>query len=125
MDYVVTDIELSNPLQPEKTPVGVKARADTGSLMLCLPPAVVQELDLAIDSMRDIVLADGRGANVPYVGPVRVHFGDRSCFVGALGMGDEVILGTVPMEDLDLVVNPKLGRVTVDPASPDMPRCRV
>ena len=39
-------------------------------------------------------------------------------------MGTEVLLGTVPMEDMDLVVNPKLGQVTVNPANPDIPRCR-
>ena len=62
-------------------------------------------------------------SKVPYVGPVRVRFGDRTCFVGALVMGNEVLLGAVPMEDMDLVVNPKLGRVTANPASPDTPRC--
>ncbi len=33
-------------------------------------------------------------------------FGDRLCFVGALVMGDDVLLGAVPMEDMDLTVHP-------------------
>ena len=124
MGYVVTEVELSNPRQPDRRPVRVNARADTGSLMLCLPANIARQLDAEVESMRDVEVADGRKAEVPYVGPRRVKFGDRLCFVGALVMGNEVILGAVPMEDMDLVVNPKPGRVTVNPASPDIPYCR-
>jgi hypothetical protein len=34
-------------------------------------------------------------------------------------MGDEVLLGAVPMEDMDLVVIPKL---LINPDSPNIPR---
>ena len=124
MGYLVTEVELSNPLQPDRRPVRVNARADTGSLMLCVPDTVARQLDVALESTRDVEVADGRQAKVPYVGPVRVRFGDRTCFVGALVMGTEVLLGAVPMNDMDLVVNPKLGQVTVNPASPDIARCQ-
>ena len=43
---------------------------------------------------------------------------------GALVFGDEVLLGAVPMEDMDLVVNPGRREVTVDPASPNVPHSR-
>lgn len=124
MGYVVTEVELSNPRQPERRPVVVDARADTGSMMLCVPDAVARRLDVELESMRDVEVADGRRASVPCVGPVQVRFGNRTCFVGALVMGNEVLLGAVPMEDMDLVVNPKLGTVTVNPASPDTPLYR-
>lgn len=124
MGYVVTEVELSNPRQPERRPVVVGARADTGSMMLCIPDAVARQLDVDVESMRDVEVADGRQAKVPYAGPVQVRFGNRTCFVGALVMGNEVLLGAVPMEDMDLVVNPRLGTVTVNPANPDTPRYR-
>lgn len=124
MGYVVTEVELSNPRQPERRPVVVDARADTGSMMLCVPDAVARRLDVELESMRDVEVADGRRASVPYVGPVQVRFGNRTCFVGALVMGNEVLLGAVPMEDMDLVVNPKLGTVSVNPASPNTPLYR-
>lgn len=124
MGYVVTEVELSNPRQPERRPVVVDARADTGSMMLCVPDAVARRLDVELESMRDVEVADGRRTSVPYVGPVQVRFGNRTCFVGALVMGNEVLLGAVPMEDMDLVVNPKLGTVTANPASPDTPLYR-
>ena len=124
MGYVVTEVELSNPRQPERRPVVVDARADTGSMMLCVPDAVARRLDVELESMRDVEVADGRRASVPYVGPVQVRFGNRTCFVGALVMGNEVLSGAVPMEDMDLVVNPKLGTVSVNPASPNTPLYR-
>ena len=124
MGYVVTEVELSNPRQPERRPVVVDARADTGSMMLCIPDAVARQLDVDVESMRDVEVADGRQAKVPYAGPVQVRFANRTCFVGALVMGNEVLLGAVPMEDMDLVVNPRLGTVTVNPASPETPLYR-
>ena len=63
--------------------------------------------------------------NVPYVGPIKVTFGDRFCYVGALVLGDEVLLGAAPMEDMDLIVNPGRREITVDPASPNILHARV
>lgn len=68
--------------------------------------------------------AGGR-LQVPYVGPLRADFQDRCCFVGALVLGDEVLIGAVPMEDMDLVVNPALQRLEADPRSPHLPHARV
>jgi hypothetical protein len=36
-------------------------------------------------------------------------------------MGDAVLMGAVPMEDMDLVLNPRLQQVTVNPAKPEYP----
>ena len=125
MGHVFADIELSNPRQPDLAPVKVKALVDTGALMLCIPEHVALQLNLTTESMREVSVADGRDMNVPYVGPLKVVFGKRLCYVGALVIGDEVLLGSVPMEDMDLVVNPSRREVTVDPASPNIPHTRV
>ena len=106
-------------------PVRVNALVDTGALMLCIPEHVARQLDLQTESVREVSVADGRTATVPYVGPVKVAFGKRFCYVGALVLGDEVLLGSVPMEDMDLVVNPGRRQLTVDPASPNVPHARV
>ena len=39
---------------------------------------------------------------------------------GALVMGDVVLLGAIPMEDMDLVVIPKTRRLDVNPDSPNI-----
>ena len=125
MGHVFAELELSNPRQPDLAPVRVNALADSGALMLCIPEHVALQLDLETESTREVSVADGRSLNVPYVGPVKVAFGRRFCYVGALVLGDEVLLGAVPMEDMDLVVNPAKRELTVDPASPNIPHARV
>ena len=125
MGHVFTKITLSNPRQPALHPVEVRALADTGALTLCLPEHVAVQLKLERESEREVSAADGRRIKVPYVGPVHVRFGERSCFVGALVLGDEVLFGSVPMEDMDLIVSPGRREVTVDPASPNIPHARV
>jgi len=57
---------------------------------------------------------------VPYVGPIEVRFKNRIGFVGALVMGDETLLGAIPMEDMDLVILPKTKKLDVNPASPNI-----
>ena len=67
-----------------------------------------------------------QAVQVPYVGPLRVDFQTRCCFVGVLVLGDEVLIGAVPMEeDMDPVVNPALQRLEADPRSPPLPPARV
>ncbi len=56
---------------------------------------------------------------LPYVGPIETRFKNRSAFVGAIVMGDQVLLGAIPMEDMDLVVLPQDRRVDVNPLSPN------
>lgn len=121
MGLAYAEIELSNPRRTDIEPVRAVGLADTGAMMLCIPRRLAMQLDLETADQRPVTLADGRRVVVPYVGPIRVAFQKRACFVGALVMGDEVVLGAVPMEDMDLVVSPFTRSVTVNPASPDAP----
>ena len=125
MGFVFAEVTLSNPRRDDLTPVAVRALADTGALTLCIPEHVAVQLQLEAETMREVSLADGRSASVPYVGPIKVSFGNRLCYVGALVLGDEVLLGSVPMEDMDLIAGPGRKEVTVDPASPNLPHARV
>jgi clan AA aspartic protease len=125
MVHAFAEIRLSNPGLPDLSAIQVKALVDTGALMLCIPEHVAIQLKLKTESEREVSVADGRKMNVPYVGPIRVSFGNRFCFVGALVLGDEVLMGAVPMEDMDLVISPGRREVTVDPASPNIPHARV
>jgi hypothetical protein len=70
--------------------------------------------------LREIILADGSSKSVPYVGPVQIRFKNRGGFIGALVMGDQVLFGAIPMEDMDLVVIPRSRSIGVNPASPNV-----
>ncbi|MGF1603536.1 MAG: clan AA aspartic protease [Thermosynechococcaceae cyanobacterium] len=125
MGHIFADLQLDNPRDTSLEPVQVQALADTGALMLCIPKHIALQLKLETDSEREVTVADGRKQTVPYVGPIRVTFKNRSCFVGALVLGDEVLLGAVPMEDMDLILSPARREITFDPVSPNIPHARV
>lgn len=121
MGLIYTEVSLSNPRNSRLAPLTVSALVDTGAVNLCVPEHVAVQLELAELERREVTIADGRPALVPYVGPVQVTFGNRSCFTGAFVLGDGVLLGSIPLEDMDLVVNPRMERVTVNPNSPNIP----
>ena len=49
-----------------------------------------------------------------------MRFKNRVGFGGALVMGDQVLLGAIPMEDMDLIVVPKTRTLDVNLESPDI-----
>ncbi len=125
MGIAYTNLKLRNPTSPDRE-VDVRAMADTGAAMLCIPQAVATSLGFAPNGdAREVTVADGRKVEAPYVGPVEVWFDGRHCYVGALVLGDEVLLGAIPMEDMDLVVRPSKREVVVNPESPEIPHCKV
>jgi len=112
-------VRLRNPRLPDLEPVEIDALADTGSMHLCIPRWLQRRLQLEESEMKPVTLADGRVARVPYVGPLELRFENRVGFTGALVMGEQPLLGAIPMEDMDLVVVPRTRQVIVNPASPD------
>ena len=117
---VTARLILSNPRNPSSEPVEVPALADTGSVFLCIPEHVRLQLGLETLQEREVALADGSCISVPYVGPIVVRFKNRIGVMGALVLGTEVLLGAIPMEDMDLVVDPRRQIVDVNPASPNI-----
>ena len=62
----------SRTQQSEARGAGARAGAGAGgygALMLCIPEHVAIQLNLEGGSMREVSMADGRSASVPYVGP--------------------------------------------------------
>jgi clan AA aspartic protease len=112
-------VKLANPRLPELAPVEVDALADTGAVHLCLPEHIVLQLQLEEHEKRETAFADGSRRLISYVGPVSVSFANRLCFTGAMVLGDEPLLGAIPMEDMDLVVLPRTREVAVNPANPN------
>ena len=55
---------------------------------------------------KEATLADDSRTLVPYVGPIEIRFKNRVGFAGALVLGNQVLLGAIPMEDMDLVITP-------------------
>ena len=93
MGLIHAEIKLDNPKQSSATAINTQALVDTGALHLCIPEALSRQLNLSAERFRRVTFADGRSVEAPYVGPVRVEAMGRTCFVGAMVFGDEVLLG--------------------------------
>ena len=119
MGLVNGNLSLRNPRLPDLEPVDVTALVDSGSTHLCIPEHIQLQLQLDPIDNKEVTLADGSKKLVPYVGPIELRFKNRIGFVGALVMGDQVLLGAIPMEDMDLVIIPGSRTIDINPNSPN------
>jgi clan AA aspartic protease len=120
MGLTTVSITLKNPRLADLHPLEVEMLVDTGALHMCIPEHVALQLNLDPVDQKEVTLADGSKKLVPYVGPIQVQFQNRMGFVGALVLGDQALLGAIPMEDMDLVVIPSTRQLAVNPASPNV-----
>ena len=120
MGLASAKIQLRYPRLPELEAVEIDALADTGAVHMCIPQHVKIHLQLQEQDTKEVILADGSHKLVPYVGPIELRYKNRVGFVGALVMGDEPLLGVIPMEDMDLVVVPRTRQVIVNPLNPNL-----
>jgi len=120
MGQIFADIKLSNPSKSELNSVEVKALVDTGALFLCIPEHVSIQLKLTEFEKREVTIADGSKRLVPYVGPIKINYKNRMCLTGALVLGDMVLLGAIPIEDMDLIIHPAQLNLIVNPQNPNI-----
>jgi len=118
------DLTQAGKLEPGKVRVvEVQALVDTGATLLALPAEVCRALGLVHQGSRRVRYADGRVKDVPWVGGVRIEILGREMTCDALvqAEGTTPLIGQIPLEGLDLIVDPKTLDVLVNPASPDIP----
>lgn len=121
MGIIKTKITLSNPRLPELLAIETEALVDTGAIHLCIPQKYAMQLQLDEQEKRPAVFANGNREVCSYVGPVKVQWNNRTSYTGAMVLGDEVLLGAIPIEDMDLIIHPAQLRLTVNPESPNFP----
>jgi clan AA aspartic protease len=112
-------LTITNPRRPELGAISIEALADTGSVYLIIPEHLQFQLGFEEVAKKEVTLADDSKRMVPYVGPLEVRFKNRVAYVGAIVMGDQVLLGAIPMEDMDLIVIPQFRRVDINPLNPN------
>ena len=99
-----------------------RAMVDSGSYMMVITDHIRQQLDLPLIQEQVFRLADDSEVKGEVVGPVEIRFENRSTTVRAVVLpgAEEPLLGSIPLEDLDVVLDPKQQRPIVNPKSPDI-----
>ncbi|MCA0383428.1 MAG: clan AA aspartic protease [Bacteroidetes bacterium] len=98
----------------------VTALVDTGSYMLCINENIQEQLQLHVVEKRKAQLANGEIVECDVVAPLEVKFKNRRTSVNAMVLpGDsEVLLGAIPLEDMDVLIHPLRQELIVNPDHP-------
>jgi len=102
----------------------VSALVDIGSIMLAVNETIKAQLGLKVRDRRTAQLADGTIRELEIVGPVEIRFENRMSVTHAMVLpGDqEVLLGAMPMEEMDVLVHPASQKLVVNPEHPNKPQ---
>jgi len=84
------------------------AVVDTGAYTLVIPEKLREKLGLDVTGQSSVTLAGNVSQRSADAAPVTIHWGDRYSTTSpvVLADGDEVLLGFIPLEDMDLRVDP-------------------
>lgn len=131
MDLVYAELDLLNGgdvylfrqnllAESEIKRVNITALVDTGAYMLSINENIKTQLDLPAIEKQFVTLADDSTIEVEIVGPVEVRFENRRTSVDAVVLPSdaEVLLGAIPMEDMDVLVDPRQRMLVVNPKHP-------
>jgi clan AA aspartic protease len=107
--------------------VEVRALIDTGARTLTITEEIAKQLDLEIREQVDVQLADGSYRKCDYSGPVYIRFENRTACVRAIVIPgtNEVLLGVIPLEEMDVIIDPLAEKLMVHPGRPHCAQMRV
>jgi clan AA aspartic protease len=121
MGLVYANLKLKNLFSGQT--VDVRALVDTGATFMCITEEIAHQLgfDPTEVSQQFVRMADGRQIKVPKIAPIEIAFENRAYVTEAAVFGDEALMGVLPMEAMDLVVDPRTQRLAVNPEHPNYP----
>jgi clan AA aspartic protease len=93
---------------------------DTGSYMLCINEEIQAQMDFPVVEKRKGQLANGEIAEFDVVSSVELRFKNRRtlCNAMVLPSDNEVLLGAIPLEDMDVLIHPQRQELIVNPDHP-------
>ena len=126
MSVVYTEITLKNVAdvafakkgyikEDEVRQMTVRAIVDTGAWTLVINEETREKLGLDENGFGEANLADGKKGEFPMAGPLEIRWKNRRFTCDALVLPDapEILLGALPLEGMDLTINPKRELVGV------------
>ena len=119
-----TDLELARRAQMDKDEVRrirVDAMVDTGAFYMVINETIQEVLQLPVVGKKRIALANGNPVECDHVFPLEIRFENRVAHCDAVVLpGDvEPLLGALPLEQMDVLIDPVRQRLIVNPAHPD------
>ena len=105
----VDAVQLGVMGEDEIRSVEVKALVDTGAMTLVFNEEISRKLGLEHGELWESTLADGSKHMYERMEPVRIRYENRDtiCIPTMVPGADEVLLGVIPLEDMDLIVDPR------------------
>jgi len=126
MSVVYTEISLKNKAdiilakrgimkEDEVRQMTVQAIVDTGAWTLVINEETREKLGLDDNGLGEATLADGKKGEFPMAGPLEIRWKNRRFTCDALVLPDapDILLGAIPLEGMDLTINPKRELVGV------------
>ena len=89
--------------------ITVNAMVDTGAGTLVINEAQRRQLGLEVRREHVVYMANNVQETVKITDPMEIHWKNREsiCFPWVIPDSPKVLLGAIPLEDMDLIVDPK------------------
>ncbi len=93
---------------------------DTGSYMLCINESIQEQLKFPVAEKRKAQLANSQIVELDVVSNVELKFKNRRTICNAMVLpGDsEPLIGAIPLEDMDVLIDTQRQELIVNPEHP-------
>jgi clan AA aspartic protease len=101
--------------------IRITALVDTGATLMVINENIQEYLQLPILSQKPFEMANGEIIRCDVVGSLEIRFANRRVAATAVVMPDnsEPLLGVIPMEEMDVIIDPLRQELVVNPKHPD------
>ena len=113
--------------QSDEEPLELRVKIDSGATMLVIPGWVQEKFGFPLIRKQMVKYADERSAQLDVVADVEIEIcGRRGIFEAIVEPLKEYgLLGSVVMEVLDLILEPRELKLYPNPRSPEMPMVEI
>jgi clan AA aspartic protease len=121
MEHTYATLKLTNLFNHQA--VEVNAWVNTGATFMCVTEEIAWQLgfDITEVSRQVVTLADEHLRKVPKIAPIEIAFENRTYVTEAVVLGNEPLLGVIPLEAMDIIVDPRRQALIVNPQHPNYP----
>lgn len=109
--------------QDEVKRISITALVDTGALYFAINENIQEMLQFPVLGKKEFQLANGENIWCDFVHDVGIKFKNRECIVNAIVLpgNAEPLLGALPMEEMDVLIDPRRQELIVNPDHPLYP----